>query len=98
MEKSAVKILGQEPLRTYEYDNSLGEKIVGKSKTFVFSDGIDSFAADATDNLAEVLEKTPLADGTVVNLQLGLTAKRRKTEQGREYWTNQIVIKKMMAV
>ena len=75
------------------------EKKVIASKELEFSDGIDSFLAEAQDEMARSLEKNPLADGTVVNLQVALSVRtRRDRETGEERrWTN-IRIQKLAAV
>ena len=51
MEKKCVRIVSQQALVERDWTNSQGEKITIASKEMEFSDGIDSFVAEATDRL-----------------------------------------------
>ena len=99
MEKKAIKLVSQGALTEKEWTNAQGEKVMLASKQMQFNDGIDSFLAEAQDEMARSLEKNPLADGTVVNLQVALSVRtRRDRETGEERrWTN-IRIQKLAAV
>ena len=99
MEKKAIRLVSQKPMRETEWTTPNGEKKVIASKELEFSDGIDSFLAEAQDEMARSLEKNPLADGTVVNLQLSLIARSKTDHQTGEVkqWTN-IRIQKLAAV
>ena len=99
MEKKAIRIVSQQALVERDWTNQQGENITIATKELEFSDGIDSFVAEATDQMARNLEKDPIADGTVVNLQVALSVRtRRDRETGEERrWTN-IRIQKLAAV
>ena len=99
MEKKCVRIVSQQALVERDWTNSQGEKITIASKEMEFSDGIDSFFAEATDDLARKLDKEPIADGRVVNLQLSLIARTKTDQQTGEVkqWTN-IRIQKIVAL
>ena len=99
MEKKAIRLVSQKPMRETEWTTPNGEKKVIASKELEFSDGIDSFLAEAQDEMARSLEKNPLADGTGVNLQVAWSVRtRRDRETGEERrWTN-IRIQKLAAV
>ena len=72
MEKKAIRLVSQKPMRETEWTTPNGEKKVIASKELEFSDGIDSFLAEAQDEMARSLEKNPLADGTVVPAGKGI--------------------------
>ena len=99
MEKKAIKLVSQGALTEKEWTNAQGEKVMLASKQMQFNDGIDSFFAEATDDLARKLEKEPIADGRVVNLQLSLIARSKTDHQTGEVkqWTN-IRIQKIVAL
>lgn len=99
MEKKCVRIVSQQALVERDWTNSQGEKITIASKEMEFSDGIDSFVAEATDQMARNFEKNPLADGTAVNLQLQMTVRKWKSEKtGQDVKATSIRIMKMTAV
>ena len=99
MEKKCVRIVSQQALVERDWTNSQGEKITIASKEMEFSDGIDSFVAEATDQMARNFEKNPLADGTAVNLQLQMTVRKWKSEKtGQDVKATSIRILKMTAV
>lgn len=95
MEKKAIKVVSQGVLTEREWTNAQGEKVMLASKQMLFNDGIDSFFAEATDDLARKLEKEPIADGRVVNLQLSLIARSKTDTQTGEVktWTNIRILK-----
>ena len=99
MEKKAIRLVSQKPMRETEWTTPNGEKKVIASKELEFSDGIDSFVAEATDQMARNFEKNPLADGTAVNLQLQMTVRKWKSEKtGQDVKATSIRILKMTAV
>jgi hypothetical protein len=55
--------------------------------------------AEATDQMARNLEKDPIADGTVVNLQVTMSIRSWKSKDtGRENRANSIRIQKIAVV
>ena len=99
MEKKAIKLVSQGALTEKEWTNAQGEKVMLASKQMQFNDGIDSFFAEAIDDLARKLDKEPIADGRVVNLQLSLIARTKTDQQTGEVkqWTN-IRIQKIVVI
>lgn len=95
MEKKAIKVVSQGVLTEREWTNAQGEKVMLASKQMLFNDGIDSFFAEATDDLARKLEKEPIADGRVVNLLLSLIARSKTDTKTGEVktWTNIRILK-----
>ena len=55
MEKKAIRLVSQKPMRETEWTTPNGEKKVIASKELEFSDGIDSFLAEAQDEMARSL-------------------------------------------
>ena len=99
MEKKAIKLVSQGALTEKEWTNAQGEKVMLASKQMQFNDGIDSFVAEATDQMARNLEKNPLADGTAVNLQLQMTVRKWKSEKtGQDMKATSIRILKIIPV
>ena len=76
-----------------------GENVTIAKKEIEFSDGIDTFVAEATDQLARNLDKSPIPDGTVVNLQCALSVRNCKAkETGREWKVTNVRIQKIAVV
>ena len=99
MEKKAIRLVSQKPMRETEWTTPNGEKKVIASKELEFSDGIDTFVAEATDQLARNLDKSPIPDGTVVNLQCTLSVRNCKAkETGREWKATNVRILKIAVV
>jgi hypothetical protein len=98
MEKHAIRIESQSPLVTRDWTNNRQEVVTIRSKELVMNDGIDSFVAEATDQLAERLEREPLPDGTVVNMQCSLCVRRWKNQQGQDMKATNVRILKIAAV
>ena len=97
MEKKAIRIVSQQALVERDWTNQQGENITIATKELEFSDGIDSFVAEATDQMARNLEKDPIADGTVVNLQVTMSIRSWKSKDtGRENRANSIRIQSLM--
>jgi len=98
MEKFAIRIESQTAMRTFDYTDRNGMTQTGYSKEMVLSDGLDTFVAEATDQLAQNLEREPIADGTVVNAQLAMSVRTWKSERGNEVRSNVIRIQKIRVV
>lgn len=99
MEKSAIRIVGQSPLGGFQFTGRNGEQVYVKTKELVFSDGIDTFVAEALDQLAEKLDREPLPDGSIVSLQCTLDIRRwTSKETQQEMRANRVRILKIAAV
>ena len=86
MEKKAIRIVSQQALVERDWTNQQGENITIATKELEFSDGIDSFVAEATDH-------------TVVNLQVTMSIRSWKSKDtGRENRANSIRIQKIAVV
>lgn len=99
MEKKAIRIVSQSALSETDWTNPSGENVTIAKKEIEFSDGIDTFVAEATDQLARNLDKSPIPDGTVVNLQCALSVRNCKAkETGREWKVTNVRIQKIAVV
>lgn len=99
MEKQAIRIVSQSAMTANDWTNPRTNEVVTiRSKELVMSDGIDTFVCEATDQLAENLERQPLADGTVVNAAFAMNVRSWTSQKGQEVKSTNIRLLKIAAV
>lgn len=93
-----VIVLEQQPLVSREWTPENGEKKLIKSVTLKLTDGIDTFVGEATDQLAEVLDETPLNKDRLHAVQTRIRVNTWKTKDGKDAMSNNITILKIVAL
>lgn len=68
MEK-IVRVKAQMPLKTRNWTSQSGQTVVINSVELVLTDGIDTFVAEATDQLALTLAQQPLSSDYIYHAQ-----------------------------
>lgn len=93
-----LKCVAQAPMTEREWTNSNNEKRIIKSVKVTFTDGIDTFVAEATDALAEQLNRDPLETNALYNVFLNFTTRAAKTQNGEEWVMNNVRIKQIAKI
>lgn len=93
-----LKCVAQAPMTEREWTNSNNEKKIIKSVKVTFTDGIDTFVAEATDALAEQLNREPLEPQALYNAIITMTTRTAKTQNGEEWVMNNVRIKQIAKI
>lgn len=91
-----VRVLEQQPLVSREWTPENGQAKIIKSVSVKMTDGIDTFVGEATDQLAEVIDKTPLNKDHIHAVQTRIRVNTWKTKDGKDAMSNNITIIKIV--
>jgi hypothetical protein len=88
-----VKIMKLFPMveRSYK-DKNTGEEKKIKSKEIIVSDGYHSMLVEATDDVAEKVEKAALTEGTMCMVTVRHLVRSWKKESGEEVFANKCLL------
>ena len=77
--------------RSYQ-DKKTGEEKTIKSKEIIVSDGYHSMLVEATDDMAEKIDKADLAEGTMCMVTVRHLVSSWKKENGEEVFANKCLL------
>jgi len=92
MEKP-VTIIQQFPLQERQYTDRNGQQQIFASRGFVLSDGIDTFFAEATGDMARNMPEYTI--NSLYNLQAQITLREYKGNDGQKRYANEVRIIKL---
>ena len=93
-----MKVLSQGALKQRNWTNQRGETVVISSVEVKMTDGVDTFVAEATDQLALQLDKEKLHTSRLYGAQMRQEVREWKNQQGEMVHANSVKLLKIAAL
>lgn len=95
--ETLVKVLRKGQMQTRDWTSPSGENVIINSVELKVSNGIDTFICEATDKLAQQLDKTAFQEGQFAMVNCSLSVRSWKSQSsGRDVESNSIRLNKIV--